>query len=125
MGFLKLSERLQVPTYDDPGELQSASLTFDESKCKRCGICISICPGACITSDTFSKMDYMAGTAKGKGGLPRLETTANGKVITCVGCYDCGAACPQGAISVQRGFRAGYRLKKLHQTPDFRYPKRY
>jgi formate hydrogenlyase subunit 6/NADH:ubiquinone oxidoreductase subunit I len=125
MGFIKLLDRLRIPTYDDPDQLQSASLRFDASKCKECGICISVCPGACLRSDKFTKMDYVNGVAKGKGGLPWLERTPNGKVITCVGCYDCGAACPHGAIVLERGFRAGFRLKKLHQQPEMRYPKKY
>jgi Fe-S-cluster-containing hydrogenase component 2 len=105
--------------------MQMADLIFDETKCNQCGVCISICPGACLASERFNKMDYLNGKAAGKSGFPRLLRTANDAVTLCVGCLDCAAACPKDAIALKQVFRPGLRLKKFHQTAEVSRPKRY
>jgi ferredoxin len=125
MGFLSLRERISIPTYDNPKELQTAELIFDQTKCNQCGVCISICPGAWIATDKFTRMDYMKGTATGKSGFPKLLRSANDAVTLCMGCLCCAAACSKDAISLKQVFRPTLRLKKLHQTAEVSRPKRY
>lgn len=125
MGFLTLRERFKIPTYDNPNHMKMAELIFDEAKCNQCGVCISICPGGCIISDQYNRMDYMNGKATGKSGIPRLKFSANNAVAMCMGCLCCAAACQKDAISLKCVGRPTYRLKKLHQTAEVSRPKRY
>jgi ferredoxin len=125
MGFLTLRERFKIPTYDNPKDMQMGDLIFDQTKCNQCGVCIAVCPGACLVSDKFNKMDYMNGTAAGKSGFPRLMRTVNDAITECVGCLDCAAACPKDAISLKTVFRPLGRLKKFHQSTEVSRPKRY
>ena len=125
MGYLTFRERTKLPTYDNPKHMQMGDLRFDGQKCKQCGICISLCPGGCILSETLTKMDSMKGISKdGKCGLPYLDSLKPG-ITLCVACFDCGTACPSGAISIKNNFNPRYFFKRLTQTSDLRYPKRY
>ncbi len=125
MEKLSLKDRFIIPTYDDPEQMSTADLIFDAEKCKECGICVSVCPGGCVLTDKVSKMDFMREVVKaGKCGRPYLDSVRPG-VTLCVACYDCGAACPHGAISIRKHFNPGYFYKRLTQTSDMRYPKRY
>ncbi|MDY6824382.1 MAG: 4Fe-4S binding protein [Thermodesulfobacteriota bacterium] len=119
------SDWLKIPDYDTPEGIQPGQLIFDPDKCKQCGICVGICPGGCIRTDTTTKIDIMTGRAKGgKYGLPHLETTLRGTTL-CIACYDCGAACPHDAITIKTNFNPKFFLKRLTQTSDMRFPKPY
>ena len=125
MATLSLKDRFTIPTYDDPDQMKMADLIFDTEKCKECGICILLCPGGCILSDTVTKMDFIKETStKGNCGPPTLDSRRPG-VTLCIACFDCGTACPTGAISIKNHFNPGYYYKRLTQTSDMRYPKRY
>ncbi len=125
MEKFRLIDRYRIPTYDNPKHMKTANLNFDMEKCKQCGICISLCPGGCILTESVTKKDYMNGTVKsGKCGNLFLDSIKPG-VTLCIACFDCGAACPHGAISIKSNFNAGYFFKKLTQTSDMKYPKRY
>jgi ferredoxin len=118
-------DRIKIPAYDNPMHMQTGDLIFDPEKCKGCGVCVSICPGGCLLTDTATKIDLTSGKATGgKYGIPRVVTVKKGATL-CIACYDCGAACPHGAISIKRNFNPGYHFKRLTQTSDMRYPKRY
>lgn len=118
-------DRHRLPDYDDPKQMKTVILSFDKVKCRECGICLQVCPGGCITTDSVKKMELVAGKVKGgKYGLPRLQTSKLGAAY-CISCFDCGVACPQGAISVKRNFDPGWHFKKLTQTSDLKYPKNY
>lgn len=120
-----LLDRLTIPAYDSPKEMQTGELIFDPEKCKGCGVCLTVCPGEGIRTDTTAKMDVVSGKAKGgKYGVPHVVRFGTGTTL-CMTCFDCGAACPRGAISIKRNFNAGYYYKRLTQTSDMRYPKRY
>lgn len=120
-----LSDRFRIPAYDNPKEMQTGDLIFDPEKCNQCGTCVLLCPGGCLLTDTTTKIDLQSGKATGgKYGLPRVVTVKKGATL-CIACYDCGAACPQGAISIKRNFNPGYYYKRLTQTSDMLYPKRY
>ena len=117
---------LTIPTYDDPSQMVTPELDFDPSKCKQCGVCVSICPGGCLVTDSLTKRDFMDG---GKprvkdSGVPRLDTVKPG-VSLCIACFDCGTACPEGAISLKTHFNPGFFFKRITQTSDMRYPKKY
>jgi len=43
---LTLLDRLRVPTYDDGSQMRYGALVIDRSRCRECGICVRICPGA-------------------------------------------------------------------------------
>jgi ferredoxin len=118
-------DRIRIPDYDTPKQMITGDLTFDPSLCKECGTCVQLCPGGCLITDTTEKADIISGKAKGgKYGIPRVTTTRLGATL-CVACFDCGAACPHGAISIKSNFNPGYHFKRLTQTDDLRFPKKY
>jgi ferredoxin len=120
-----MSDRLRVPAYDNEKEMQTGDLIFDPEKCKECGICVQVCPAGSLLTDTTTKIDLISGKATGgKYGIPHVIRLKKGATL-CVACYCCGAACPHGAISIKRNFNPGYRFKRLTQTSDMLYPKRY
>ncbi len=122
---LTLSDRLKVPAYDNPKEMRTGDLMFNPEICKECGICVQVCPAGSIRTDTTTKTDIVSGKATGgKYGIPRVERLKKGATL-CVACYCCGAACPHGAISIKTNFNPGYRFKRLTQTTDMLFPKRY
>ncbi|MBC2716756.1 MAG: AMP-binding protein [Desulfobacteraceae bacterium] len=96
--------------------MSTGFLDFDDEKCKRCGICSFICPARSIKSDT--------GPSAWRNGLPRLMPIAPG-ISECIACGCCLVPCPENAISITRPFRPGFFFKRLTQTKDLKYPKRY
>jgi ferredoxin len=124
-GKLSFFDRIRIPDYDTTKQMQAGDLIFDPEKCKECGVCLQLCPGGCLETASTTKNDILSGKAKGgKYGLPRVVTTRRGGTM-CIACFDCGAACPHGAISIKSNFNPGYHFKRLTQTNDMRYPKRY
>jgi ferredoxin len=125
MRIFSLIDRLRIPTYDNPKHIQMGDLFFNPTKCKQCGICIKVCPGGCIVTDTATKKDVMQDMKKGvKAGVPHVDVLKTG-VTLCIACFDCGAACPHGAISIKRHMDPKYFYKRLTQTSDMAYPKKY
>lgn len=64
------------------------NISVDKSKCKACGLCVSVCPKGiiCINPDEITV--YGKGIAKvGKG---------------CVGCGSCYMVCPDIAITIRK-----------------------
>ena len=52
-------------------QMQTGELNFDTEKCKQCGMCIQLCPGGCLLTETTRKIDILSGKAKGgKYGVP-------------------------------------------------------
>lgn len=120
-----LRERFSVPDYDDPKQMQTGDLIFDRDKCRECGICIRLCPGGCLLTDTTTKADILSGKARGgRYGIPHVVSTEKGATL-CIACFDCGAACPHGAISIKRNFNPGFHFKRITQTSNLKNPKRY
>lgn len=121
----RFSDRYRIPDYDDPSQNGAVILEFDREKCRECGICIQVCPGGCIRTDSVSKMDLISERVKQKKyGFPRLQTFKRGSSY-CIGCFNCGVVCPHGAISMKRGYNPGWHFKRLTQTSDLKYPKKY
>ncbi|MFP4477477.1 MAG: ATP-binding protein [Desulfatibacillaceae bacterium] len=116
MEKLSILERLRIPDYFDAGHMKTGILEFSDEKCKRCGLCVKICPARSILMDKGKK--------GGEKPLPYLFEVEPG-VTMCVSCGCCAAACPEDAITVVRGFCAGYHYKKLHQAPELAPPKQY
>jgi len=106
----------RIPDYIDAAEMTTGLLAFDAETCKRCGICSFICPARSIKSDT--------GPMKWRDGLPWLSAVAPG-VTNCISCGCCLAACPEGAIAIERWFNPGFFYQRLSQTSDLVYPKCY
>jgi len=116
---------LRIPTYDNVKHMQPGDLFFDEMKCRQCGICVKVCPGGCLVTNSVTKMEMLNNKKKGaKSGVPRVDTLKTG-VTLCIACCDCEAACPHNAISIKRNFNPGYFFKRLTQTSEMRYPKNY
>ncbi|GAB4220610.1 MAG TPA: 4Fe-4S dicluster domain-containing protein [Spirochaetota bacterium] len=116
-------DRIIIPDYDTPKGVQGGNLEFNEL-CKECGTCIRICPGGCLQSTTTTKMDIINKLQKGKKGIPYVISTQRGTTL-CVSCFDCGAACPQQAISIRCNFNPQYFFKRLTQLANMQPPKRY
>ncbi len=106
----------KIPDYIDPEEMTTGLLDFNDEKCKRCGICSFICPARSIKSDQ--------GPMKWNNGLPWLSVIEPG-VTNCVSCGCCLAACPEDAITVERGFNPGFYYQRLSQTGELVFPRLY
>jgi len=118
-------DRFTLPDYDDPDHMKTGNLIFDPEKCQECGQCIYLCPGGGILSDRVTKMELMRGERPaGKCGVPYMDIVSPG-VTCCIACFDCGTVCPTGAIGIKNNFNPGYYYKRLTQTSDMRYPRRY
>lgn len=67
-----------------------AKVTFEENKCKGCGLCVQACPKELIVIDK--------GQINSKGHSPA-------KIIDqtrCIGCASCAVMCPDCVITVER-----------------------
>jgi ferredoxin len=125
MKKFSLIDRFRIPTYDNPNHVKTGDLFFNPTKCKQCGICIKVCPGGCLVTDKITKKDIMKDMKKAvKSGVPHVDVLKTG-VTLCIACFDCGVACPHGAISIKRNFDPKYYYKRLTQTSDMAYPKKY
>ena len=125
MKKLSLVDRFRIPTYDNINHMQAGDLIFDEMKCRQCGICVKICPGGSLVTNSVTKMEILSGREKGgKSGIPHVEILKSG-ITLCIACFDCGAACPHKAISIKNNFNPGYFFKRLTQVSEMRYPKNY
>lgn len=125
MKQFRIIDRLRIPTYDSMKQMQGGNLDFDKDKCRQCGICVRVCPGGCLLTESVTKMDILTGKKKGaNSGIPHVDTLKSGMTL-CVACYDCGAACPHGAISIKTNFDPKYFYKRLTQTSEMACPRRY
>ena len=109
-----LLDRLIIPDYDTQRGVHSGNLGFDKEKCKECGICITLCPGGCLLTDRATKVGLLSGEVKGgKYGVPHVDKARRGATL-CIACYDCGAACPHDAISIETQFQSEALFQKDH-----------
>ncbi len=106
----------KIPDYINPDEMTTGLLDFNGETCKRCGICTFICPARSIKVDT--------GRMKWKDGLPWLSATAP-QITNCIACGCCLAACPEGAITIERWFNPGHFYQRLTQTREMVPPRCY
>lgn len=125
MKKLNLIDRWRIPTYDNPRHMKTADLFFNPKQCEQCGLCIKVCPGGCLVTDQVTKKEVWKDIKRGiKAGVPRVMTLKTGTTL-CIACFDCGVVCPHGAISIKRNFDPKYFYKRLTQTEEMRYPKKY
>ena len=106
----------KLPDYFSCEDMTTASLHFDRSKCKKCDICTFICPARSIARDTKIPSQ--------NEGYPFLIFRQPG-ITNCVACGCCLAACPEGAICIERGFNAGHYYQRLTQTKELVRPRLY
>ena len=57
-------------------------------------------------------------------GVPRVDAVKTGATLY-MACFDCGAACSHGAISIKSNFDPKYYYKRLTQTSDMALSKKY
>lgn len=116
-GFI---DKIKVPNYFISRHTRTGCVEFDPEKCTGCGICTRICPARAL------ELIPRKGQEESKKKLPHLiELTRDTEIKGCMACGDCMAACPEGAISIARGYEAGYYYKKLSQSERFAWPKNY
>ncbi|RDY22813.1 4Fe-4S dicluster domain-containing protein [Romboutsia maritimum] len=70
--------------------MAKGKVTFNQERCKSCGLCIEVCPAGIIEIDT--------NTINLKGYNPAKVS----EVEKCVGCASCAMMCPDVAITVER-----------------------
>ncbi|MEW6443942.1 MAG: 4Fe-4S binding protein [bacterium] len=96
MARLTVSERIRIPTYDDPQQIRWGEVGFDYEKCSGCGICSQACPAKAIVLEDKR---------------PRMKPLGENN---CMACGDCAAICPEGAIAL----KAGYSYSGYYKTID-------
>ena len=64
--------------------------TFQEERCKGCGLCVSVCPKKIIKLDT-SRVNM-------KGYYPAMIKN----MAECIGCGNCAKMCPDSVITVTK-----------------------
>jgi nitroreductase/Pyruvate/2-oxoacid:ferredoxin oxidoreductase delta subunit len=74
---------------------------FDSEKCTHCKACALSCPTSCIQWDEEKKIPYPTGLSAMK--------------LACLGCNNCEAVCPVGAVRARGEYRV---LKGRYKTPD-------
>ena len=67
-----------------------AKLTFNEERCKGCGLCVGACPKGLLT---------LSKTRLNQKGHTPVEMTEPEK---CIGCACCAIMCPDCVIRVER-----------------------
>ncbi|MFA6627102.1 MAG: 4Fe-4S dicluster domain-containing protein [Bacilli bacterium] len=65
-------------------------VTFDESKCKGCGLCVAFCPVKILALDPRRMNQH---------GYQLITVTEPEK---CIGCAFCAIMCPDSVITVER-----------------------
>ena len=68
----------------------AARVTFDQDRCKGCGLCVSVCPKKVLALDT--------GKLNRKGYNPAAPVNPD----DCIGCAICGMMCPDCVITVEK-----------------------
>ncbi len=66
-----------------------AKVTFNEQRCKGCGLCVSVCP---------KKIISFADKLNAKGFKPAQVINMD----ECIGCASCAIICPDCVIEVER-----------------------
>jgi NAD-dependent dihydropyrimidine dehydrogenase PreA subunit len=100
MAYISFFEKIRIPTYDDPEQVQYGQVTIDNDKCTGCLLCIKLCP-----ADVLVKED----------GTPVMKKQGDHE---CMACADCAAACPENAIYLTQGLQCIQgRYKTLGQGP--------
>ncbi len=65
-------------------------VTFDQDRCKGCGLCVSVCPKHILALDS--------GITNKKGYHPSGVTDPE----QCIACGNCARVCPDSVITVER-----------------------
>lgn len=68
----------------------SIRITVDQSRCKSCELCTTVCPKHLVTIDMDTTTD--------KGYNPACVKDME----ACVGCASCAKICPDSAICIER-----------------------
>ena len=77
-------DRMRIPDYDSPKQMKTGDLNFDRALCKQCGVCIQLCPGGCLLTDTATKIGIISGVVKGgKYGVPSGDGNTHGRHTVC------------------------------------------
>ena len=67
-----------------------AKVTFNEDRCKGCGLCVSVCPKKIVV------------LASGRLNKKGFHPAAVAEMDKCIGCAACATMCPDTVIEVER-----------------------
>jgi len=95
MSNLSFLDRIKIPRYDDPSQIESGLIQFNQDKCTGCGFCVKACPASTITLQDK------------KAKLADLNE--------CMACGDCVAICPEEVITLVKSYRASGMFKAIDQ----------
>lgn len=70
--------------------MAKGKVTFDENRCKGCGLCVSVCPKNVLEIDL--------GKINAKGYSPAYAA----RIDDCIACGNCAIMCPDSVIGVVR-----------------------
>ena len=97
MARFSFSEKVFIPTYNDPDQIKWGEVTFDYKKCNGCTICSQVCPsGAILMEDK----------------RPIMKSRGDSE---CFACGDCIAICPEGAIRLKSAVHYRGYFKTIDQ----------
>lgn len=87
MGKFGFLDKFRIPTYNDPRQMEFATVEIDNEKCTGCTLCVGACPAR-----TIIMVEKKA----------RAKTAPDNE---CAFCGDCAAICRVGAITLKKPFR--------------------
>lgn len=67
-----------------------AKVTFNEERCKGCGLCVTVCPKGIVA------------LAKDKINAKGYHPAGVAEQDKCIGCASCALMCPDTVITVER-----------------------
>jgi ferredoxin len=109
MALLSFSEKMRIPSYDNPEHCMMAELSIDQEKCNGCGLCVKACVIDVLHLEGKGKdRKLVVNPNRPTGG--RETGRAKGQ---CVACNACMAICERGAIMGVKGSDYLYRYKHV------------
>jgi len=110
MSYIRLRDRLRIPTYDNVKYVTTGTVTFDHEKCNGCGMCVKICPGRAL---------LLKGEGKGKKAY-----MLDDEITPCLSCNCCAAICSKDAVLSRVYFDFNYYYKVIHRG-EFNAPRKF